>query len=56
MLLDEQLKYENGTFTCFGTSGKTDDVSYRSPGRSGAGAGEKLGLESNMILKRWLRE
>lgn len=52
---DEQLKYENGTFKCFGASGKTEDVSYRLPGRSGEGGGEKLGLESNMILKRGQR-
>ncbi|KAK3951078.1 hypothetical protein QBC32DRAFT_215835 [Pseudoneurospora amorphoporcata] len=50
--LNEQMTYESDTFKCFGSSGKTNDVSYRSPGRSGEGAGEKLVLELNMILKR----
>ncbi|EAA30424.3 Cyanovirin-N [Neurospora crassa] len=50
--LNEQLRYENGTFKCFGASGKTEDVSYRLPGTSGQGGGERLELESNLILKR----
>lgn len=49
---DEQLRYEIGTFKCFGASGKTEDVSYRLPGTSGQGGGERLELESNLILER----